>query len=68
MIRLPELARLYAAGKIAWREIASEADIAFGDLLVELGRQELQLPRVVAPKTPEQLAMFRGILERAARP
>jgi hypothetical protein len=65
---LAELARLYANGKITWREISSEADIAFGDLLVELARQELQLPRVTPSKRPEQLAMFRGILERAARP
>jgi len=65
--RLSELARLYAAGKVSWREIASEADVAFGDLLLELARQDLQLPRVTPSKRPEQLAMLQGILQRAVQ-
>jgi prevent-host-death family protein len=65
--RLKELAMLYAAGKVAWREIASETGIAFGDLLVELARQNLRLPRVSPSKRPEQLAMFHGILRHAVR-
>jgi prevent-host-death family protein len=65
--RLAELAMLYAAGKVAWREIASETGIAFGDLLVELARQNLRLPRVTPTKRPEQIAMFRTILRQAVR-
>jgi antitoxin (DNA-binding transcriptional repressor) of toxin-antitoxin stability system len=65
--RLAELARLYAAGKVTWREVSSEADIAFGDLLAELARQDLRLPRVMPSKRPEQLAMLHGIFERAVR-
>jgi prevent-host-death family protein len=65
--RLAELARLYAAGKVTWREISTEADIAFGDLLAELARQELRLPQVMPSKRPEQLVMLRSIFERAAQ-
>ncbi len=65
--RLAELAKLYAAGKITWREIASEADIAFGDLLLELAKQDLRLPQVMPSKRPQQLTMLHGIFERAVR-
>ena len=65
--RWAELARLYAAGKVTWREIASETDVAFGDLLVELARQDLRLPRVMPSKRPEQLAMLNAILQSAVR-
>jgi prevent-host-death family protein len=65
--RLTELAAMYAAGKVAWREIAAETGVAFGDLLVELGRQNLHLPRVTPTKRPEQVALFHAILGQAAR-
>lgn len=65
--RLAELARLYAGGKVTWREISSEAEVAFGDLLAELSRQDLRLPRVMPAKSPEQLAILQGIFKRAAR-
>lgn len=65
--RLAELAALYAAGKVTWRELAAETGAAFGDLLVELARQNLQLPRVMPAKRPEQVAMFDAILQQAAR-
>ncbi len=65
--RMAELAGLYAAGKLAWREIAAETGVAFGDLLLELTRQNLQLPRVTPAKRPEQVALLGVILRRAAR-
>lgn len=64
--RLPELAALYAAGKVTWREIADETGAAFGDLLLELAEQGLQLPRVNPEKTPEQKRLFKAILRKAA--
>jgi prevent-host-death family protein len=65
--RLAELAALYAAGKLAWREIAAETGAAFGDLLVELARQNLQLPRVTPAKRPEQVAMLDAVLRQAVQ-
>lgn len=65
--RLAELAALYAAGRVTWREIAAETGAAFGDLLGELARQNLQLPRVMPAKRPEQAALFDAVLRRAAR-
>lgn len=65
--RLAELATLYAAGGVPWREIAAETGTAFGDLLVELARQNLQLPRVIPAKRPEQVAMFNAILRQAVQ-
>ena len=64
--RLVELAPRYAAGDITWREVADEADGSFGELLVELGRQGLQLPTCVATKRPAQQALFDEALARAA--
>lgn len=65
--RLADLAVLYAAGKLAWREIAAETGAAFGDLLVELARQNLQLPRVTPAKRPEQVAMLDAVLRQAVQ-
>jgi prevent-host-death family protein len=65
--RLAELAALYAAGKLAWREIAAETGAAFGDLLVELARQNLQLPRVMPAKRPKQVAMLDAVLRQAVQ-
>jgi antitoxin (DNA-binding transcriptional repressor) of toxin-antitoxin stability system len=64
--RLPALATLYAAGKVTWRDIANETGIAFGDLLLELGRQGLELPQVRAERTPAQERLFRSMLRKAA--
>lgn len=64
--RLAELARLYAAGKVTWRQIADETGVAFGELLEELGRQNLRLPRVVPQKAPAQARLFEQMLQRAA--
>lgn len=66
--RLAALAALYAGGKVAWREISAETGVAFGDLLVELARQKLELPRVTPVKRPEQVALLNSVLRRAARP
>ena len=65
--RLAELAALYGAGRVTWREIAAETGAAFGDLLVELARQNLQLPRVTPAKRPEQVAIFLAILGRGVQ-
>jgi hypothetical protein len=64
---LSELARRYAAGEISWLEIRAGEDIAFGDLLVELEKQDLQLPRVSPEKRPEQRDLLNSLLQRAAR-
>jgi hypothetical protein len=63
---LAELAPRYAAGEITWRDVADETDASFGELLVELGRQGLQLPTCVATKRPAQQALFDEMLARAA--
>ena len=64
--RLAELAPRYAAGDVTWREVADATDASFGELLVELGRQGLQLPTCVATKRPAQQALFDEALARAA--
>lgn len=65
--QLAHLASLYAAGKIAWREIAAQTPISFGELLAELGRQGLEIPRVQPQRRPEQSALFETLLRRASR-
>ena len=65
--RLSALAALYAAGKVTWRQIADETDASFGDVLLELAKQNLQLPLVSAEKRPEQVRLFNAVLRRAAR-
>jgi len=56
--RVAELAELYAAGRITWKEIAAETGVAFGDLLDALAKQNLRLPRVTPAKSPEQVALL----------
>lgn len=63
--RLAAMATLYSAGAISWRKIADETHASFGELLVELGRQGLALPRVTAKKRPEQVALFEQALAHA---
>lgn len=65
--RMAELAPLYAAGKLGWREIASDTGAAFGELLLELAMQGLALPRVTPEKRPAQAALLRGIFRQAAK-
>ena len=65
--RLATLAALYSAGKVSWRQIADETGASFGDVLLELAKQDLPLPRVTAEKRPEQLAYFKNVLRQASR-
>ena len=65
--RLAALAALYSAGAVTWRAIADETGAAFGELLLlELARQGLPLPTVVAPKRPEQAALLDEVMAKAA--
>jgi len=61
------LARLFAQGSITSRQACDEAGVAFGDLLVEMARQGLQLPRVSAQKRPEQAALLDAALSRGQK-
>ena len=63
---MPALATLYAAGKVTWRDIATETGAAFGDLLLELGKQGLELPQVRPERTPAQERLFRSMLRKSA--
>lgn len=63
--QLAAMTTLYAAGAISWRKIGDETQVSFGELLVELGRQGLKLPRVTAKKRPEQMAVFEQALAHA---
>ena len=65
--KLADLARLYASGVISWAKVSEETGAAFGELLMELGRQGLSLPVVKAPKRPAQAALFHESLRREAR-
>ena len=64
--RLAAMAALYSAGAVTWRAIADETGAAFGELLLELARQGLPLPTVVAPKRPEQVALLDEVMAKAA--
>ncbi len=64
--RLTALAALYSAGAVTWRATADETSAAFGELLLELARQGLPLPTVVAPKRPEQAALLDDAMAKAA--
>ena len=64
--RLAAMAALYSAGAVTWRAIADETGAAFGELLLELARQGLPLPTVVAPKRPEQVALLDEVMAAAA--
>jgi prevent-host-death family protein len=65
--RLATLAALYSAGKVAWRQIADETGASFGDVLLELAKRDLPLPRVTAEKRPAQLAHLKAVLRQASR-
>ena len=64
--RLAALAALYSAGAVTWRAIADETGATFGELLLELARQGLPLPAMVAPKRPEQAALLDEAMAKAA--
>jgi antitoxin (DNA-binding transcriptional repressor) of toxin-antitoxin stability system len=63
--RLATLALAYSKGLLTWAQISEETGIGFGDLLVALGSQNLQLPKVVAKRTPAQDGIYRQILDAA---
>lgn len=62
-LQLDELLTLFANGKLTWRELSRSTDLAYGEVLVELGKRGLALPRVSPKRRPEQDALF----ERALR-
>lgn len=65
--RLAELAGLYARGAVSWRKVEEDTGAAFGELLLELGRQGLALPLATAAKRPAQAEVFRQVLRQAAQ-
>ena len=54
---------LYSEGALSWRELSDSTGLAYGEVLVELGKRKLALPRVSPERRPEQDALF----ERALR-
>lgn len=53
----------YAGGTLTWRELSCLTGLAFGEILVELGKRNLALPHVSPKRTPAQ----DSFLERALR-
>lgn len=49
--RLPDLAQRYSVGELTWRQAEEETGSAFGELLVEVGRQGLPLSRETGEKS-----------------
>ena len=64
--RISALAMAYSKGLISWPQIAEETGASYGDLLVALGLNNLQIPRVVPKNRPEQIAFFHQVLDAAA--
>jgi antitoxin (DNA-binding transcriptional repressor) of toxin-antitoxin stability system len=64
--RIAALAIAYSKGHIPWPQIAEETGASYGELLVELGLKNLQIPKVTPKKRPEQIAFFHHILDLAA--
>jgi len=64
--RISALAIAYAKGLISWPQIAEETGASYGDLLLALGRNNLQIPKVTPKNRPEQLAVLNQILDAAA--
>ena len=64
--RIVALATAYSKGLVSWPQISEETGVSYGDLLVELGRKHLQIPRVTPKNRPEQIALFHHILDLAA--
>ncbi len=63
--KLAQLAALYASGVVSWRQVAQDTGASFGELLLELARQQLRLPEVKAKKRPEQLEAFNQAMRQA---
>jgi len=53
----------YAGGSLTSRELSCVRGLAFGEILVELGKRNLALPRVSPKRTPA----LDSLLERALR-
>ena len=64
--RLSALAIAYSKGLISWPQIAEETGASYGDLLVALGLNNLQIPKVTPKNRPEQIAFFHKLLDLAA--
>ena len=64
--RIAALVIAYSKGMISWPQIAEETGASYGDLLIELGIRNLQLPKVTPKNRPEQIALFHQILDVAA--
>ena len=64
--RIAALAIAYSKGLISWQQISEETRASYGDLLLELGLNNLQIPTVTHKKTPAQVAVFHRILDLAA--
>ena len=55
--RISALATAYSKGLISWPQIAEETGASYGDLLVALGLNNLQIPKVAPKNRPEQIAL-----------
>ena len=64
--RIAALALAYSKGLISWPQIAEETGASYGELLIELGLKNLQIPKVKPKNRPEQMAIFNRILDLAA--
>ena len=64
--RLSALSIAYSKGLISWPQIAEETGASYGDLLVALGLNNLQIPKVTPKNRPEQIAFFHKLLDLAA--
>ncbi|SCK11243.1 hypothetical protein VAR608DRAFT_0558 [Variovorax sp. HW608] len=62
-LQLARLLELYAKGSLTWRELSRLTGLAYGEILIELGKRRLALPRVAPKRRPVQDALF----ERALR-
>ena len=63
VLALDLLLARYAGGNLTSRELSCAAGLAFGQILVELGKRYLALPRV----SPQRTAAQDSVLERALR-
>lgn len=61
--QLDQLLAQYAGGTVTSRELSCATGLSVGEILVELGKRDLALPRVAPQRTPAQDAL----LERALR-
>jgi antitoxin (DNA-binding transcriptional repressor) of toxin-antitoxin stability system len=64
--RIASFAIAYSKGLVSWPQISEETGASYGDVLIELGLKNLQIPKVTPKKRPEQLAFFHHILDLAA--